>query len=528
MGTDTGPLGLDRYPFMRAVWGALFAVLLALAFPFRAGDLRFDLGIVAGWLALVPLLWMLEGMRPRAAFKWTTGAATLAYAAILFWLFVVVRVHGHAPIWAAVGAPLLLGLVLGLHAGLAAALYAALAPWAGRAGVLVLPAAWVVGEHLRGFDLFGGFPWAYLGYAVHSDGPLMELAALGGVYGLSFLLACVASLCARNRFVVALALVAVAHALGFGLRVAHTGASGVGAGMRAALVQASIPQHEKWDAALAGQAFEQHLATSRLAAAAGELDLIVWPESSVPVILETEPEYAEAVRTLARETGATLVLGGIGLERVPLDPGYRLFNSVFVVKPDEGFVDRYDKSHLVPFGEYVPLRRVLGFLSGIATGLTAGDITRGSGPRVLRNLPEFGTDHALAALICYEVIYPGLVRAAVRDGARILLNLTNDAWYGRTSAPHQFLAIAAMRSAEHGLPMLRAANTGVSAVVDAGGRITSETPIFEQRVLEARVPPARPGPTPYTRFGDWVVWVSWGILIAIGGVRVVGRREHTH
>ncbi len=260
---------------MRPVWGALFALLLLLAFPFRAGEVRFDLGVVVGWLALVPLVWMLEGLRPGAAFKWTTLAATLAYAAILFWLFVVVRVHGHAPAWAGVGAPLLLGLVLGLHAGLAAALYAALVPRAGRASVLVLPAAWVVAEHLRGFDLFGGFPWAYLGYAVHADGPMVELAALGGVYGLSFLLTYVACLCARNRFVVALAIVAVAHALGYGQRVAHTGASGAEGAIRAALVQASIPQHEKWDAELARQAFEKHIATSRLAAAAGELDLIV-------------------------------------------------------------------------------------------------------------------------------------------------------------------------------------------------------------------------------------------------------------
>jgi len=509
-------------------WGGAFALLLALGFPFRAGELRFDLGSFAGWVALVPFVWMLEGLRPAAAFRWATLAATAGFTVVLYWLFVVVYVHGHAPAWVGVAAVLLMSLVLALHVGLVAALYAALATRAGGASMFVLPAAWVASEHLRSFDLFGGFPWAYLGYTVHADGPLMELAALGGVYGLSFLLAFTAGLCARGRFVTALAVVAVLHALGFGLRVANLDASAPEAGgIRAALVQASIPQDTKWDATLARQAFEKHLATSRLAAAAGPLDLIVWPESSVPVIFETEPEYARDVWALAQETGAVLALGGVGMERVSGNPGYRIFNSAFVVRPQEGFVDRYDKSHLVPFGEYVPLRRALGFLSGLATGLASGDITPGSGPRVLENLPEFDRDHALAALICYEVIYPSLVRTAVRDGARVLLNLTNDAWYGRTSAPHQFLAIAAMRSAEHGLPMLRAANTGVSAVVDAGGKVLNESPIFEQRALRVRVPPARSGPTLYTRFGDWVVWVSWGILIAIGGLRVVGRRERT-
>ncbi len=519
----------DDLRVVRLAWAAAFAVLLALAFPFRAGDLQLDLGAVTGWIALAPFALMLRGLQPSAAFKWASAAATPAFAAILYWLFVVVHVHGHAAAWAGVGSVVLMGLVFAVHTGLAAALYVALVPWAGRLGVLVLPAAWVVAEHLRSFDLFGGFPWAYLGHAPHEDGPALELAAIAGTYGLSFLLASVASLVARRRFVVAIAVVAVAHALGFGLRLAHTdGRTPEAGGIRVGIVQASISQGEKWNSGLAWEAFEKHLVTSQLAAAAGDLDLLLWPETSVPVIIELEPRYAEAVWDLARNTGAVLVLGGVGIEPLPDGRSYRIFNSVYAVRPEEGFVDRYDKSHLVPFGEYVPMRRVLGrFLSALATGVAPGDVTPGPGPRVLRNLPEFGADHALAALICYEVIYPGLVREAVRDGARVLLNLTNDAWYGRTSAPHQFLAIAAMRSAEHGLPMLRAANTGVSAVVDAGGKVLSKTPIFEQHALRARVPAARPGPTLYTRFGDWIVWASWGFLIAIGGVRLVGRDGRT-
>ena len=175
----------------------------------------------------------------------------------------------------------------------------------------------------------------------------------------------------------------------------------------------------------------------------------------------------------------------------------------------------------------MPFRSLLGFLSGVATGLAQGDITPGRAPRVLRTSEAWAASAPLAALVCYEVIYPGLVREAVRDGARGLLNLTNDAWYGRTSAPHQFLAMAAPRAAEHGVPMLRAANTGVSGVVDAGGIVLQETPIFERRVLTTVLPRTRAGATLYTRLGDWVVWACWGLLIGIGGVRVVGRRELT-
>jgi apolipoprotein N-acyltransferase len=194
------------------------------------------------------------------------------------------------------------------------------------------------------------------------------------------------------------------------------------------------------------------------------------------------------------------------------------------VDPQRGVIDRYDKTRLVPFGEYVPMRGLLGFLSGVATGLAGvADVTPGERPRALVLGDAPGARAAPAALICYEVIYPVLVREAVRDGAGLLLNVTNDAWYGRTSAPHQFFAIAAMRSAEHGLPMLRVANTGVSGVVDAFGRPLEQTPIFERKTHVTTLPEGRGQPTLYTRLGDWIVWLSWAIVLGFGGVEIVRR-----
>jgi apolipoprotein N-acyltransferase len=507
------------------VWGAVFALLLALSFPFRVGELRFDVGILVGWLALAPLALMLKGLPPRRAFLWTTGFATLGFSAILFWLFVVVVVHGHAPAIVGVAAVLGVSLVLAAHAGLAAALTSWLTPAAGRSALFVLPAAWVAAEHLLSFDLFGGFPWAYLGYAAHRDGPILELAALGGVWGLSFLLALIGTMLSRGLWRAAIIVLAVAHGVGFAQRLLETPKPGPGDGpLRVQIVQGSIPQGQKWDPDLAMRNFDVHIDLSRLAVE-GDVDLILWPESAVPILLEQQLDAREAVQQLARDTGATVVLGGVGFEWPDVGDRPRYFNSAFVISPAGNMIDRYDKTHLVPFGEYVPMRRVLGFLSGVATGLVQGDLAPGERPRVLRMSEDPGAGHAASALICYEVIYPGLVRQAVRDGARILLNLTNDAWYGRTSAPHQFLAIAATRSAEHGLPMLRAANTGVSGVIDAGGKVLHETPIFERRALATLVPRARTGPTVYTRLGDWVVAACWGLLIAIGGIRVVKRRE---
>jgi apolipoprotein N-acyltransferase len=522
----TRPRAGRRGLLARIGWAVAFAGLMVASFPFRADELRFDVGWIVGWVALVPFALGVRGLGARAAFTWATAAGTLAYAGVLYWIFVVVHVHGHAPAPVAVAAVIALAFYVGLHIGAAGALVAALEPYAGPARFLVLPAAWVVTEQLRTFDLATGFPWAFLGYAPHRDGPILELASFGGVFGLSFLLAAVASVLSRRRFVLALGLVVVAHVTGFAWRVTSVQQLPDGeASSLVGVVQANIPQEQKWDRSLAQEAFEAHLETSRLAALAGRVDLIVWPEASVPVVLQWQPEYSEAILELARETGATLLVGATAVE--PDGPNaWRYFNSLFVVTPQDGYVDRYDKSRLVPFGEYVPFRAVLGALSGLATGLAAGDVTPGPGPRVIL-LDGPDQRHALAPLICYEVIYPDLVRDAVRQGARILLNVTNDAWYGRTSAPHQFMAIAATRSAEHGVPMLRSANTGVSAIVDAGGAVLGETPIFERHALRGRVPGSREGATLYTRFGDWIVWASWCLLIAIGGVRLVGRGNRT-
>ncbi len=510
---------------MRLLAALAFALLLVAAFPFRAGDLRFDLGALAGWVALLPLAWLIDGLRPLRAAVWAGASATLGFCGVLFWIFVVVHDAGQAPVWVGLAAVAGLSAVCGAHVGLAAFAARALEPapghWAGRASWCVLPAAWVAAEHLRSIGLLGGFPWALLGYAVHDDGPARVLASLVGVYGLSFLLASTAVLLYRRRPVHALAVVAIAHMLGLALGLR---ASGDTPELRVAVVQANIPQGEKWDPGRASAAFDRHLYLSGLAAASRDLDLIVWPETAVPILLENDAAAREQLAALARGTGAALVIGGVGIEND--GRSLRFYNSAFAVNAEGVIVDRYDKSVLVPFGEYVPMRPLLGFLSALATGMAGEtDVSAGPGPRTLKGLAALDSDHAAAVLICYEVIYPSVVRGAVRKGARLLLNVTNDAWYGRTSAPHQFLAISAMRSAEHGIPMLRAANTGVSAVVDAQGRVSRQTEIFEGTVFVASVPGALKGMSPYTRFGDWVVWASWGWLAILAVLRAIARTQ---
>jgi len=510
----------------RLALSAAFALLLALSFPFRAGQLAFDVGALAGWLALAPLAVLCRELAPRAAFRWAFLASWAGYALSLFWLYVVVRVHGGAPAAGGVGAVLAVTAIFAAHAGAAAGLASWLAPKVGRARLLVLPAAWVVAEHLRGFDVLGGFPWSYVGYAFHLDAPLRALASWLGVFGLGFVAALAGTLLAERRWLAAAGLVALAHAAGFAqLRALQADLAPPDAKpLRVALVQGNIPQGEKWNPELAQRNFQVHLDLSR-EAMAEHPDLILWPEAAIPGSFEFQQEYYEPLIALVKELNVPLVVGGLGLTRVEAERRFLYFNSVFVVTPEQGFVDRYDKTVLVPFGEYVPLRSVFGFLSAVASQLAnIEDITPGESPRPLFALERL-RPHVPVALICYEAVYPGLVRQTVREGANLLMNLTNDAWYGMSSGPDQFLAIAAMRSAETGLPMLRAANTGVSALIDASGGVVTRTPLFERRILVVEVPPGRRDPTVLTTWGDWPIPASWAFLVAsVGGV-LVRRRE---
>jgi apolipoprotein N-acyltransferase len=457
---------------------------------------------------------------------------------VFWWLYVVITVFGRAPAFAGIAGTLGVAAYCALCLAAGAAAVAALRPFARRAAVLLLPAAWILADRVRALESVAAFPWACLGYAAHADPPLRGLASLCGVYGLSFVYALAGVWLAERRWLAAAALAVGAHAAGWlalpgALEPADSPPTHV------AMIQGNIAQSQKWDPAFESQNFESQLELSRQAFASDPPDLLMWPEAAVPGFLLSDAEYdrfrglpesqrrfRDELLALARDHQVPLLVGALALTPVPGQRIPNVYNSAFVITPADGLADRHDKTVLVPFGEYVPARGLLfGSLSAVASGLAdLGDVTPGDGIRRLRGLGRVG-EHAPAVLICYEVVYPGVVRRAVREGARLLINITNDAWYGRSSAPHQFLAIAKLRSAEHGLPMLRDANTGVSALIDASGAVLSETPIFERRVLEGQVPRARATATPYTRIGDWPLWASAAGFVFLGGRAVVGRRR---
>jgi apolipoprotein N-acyltransferase len=275
------------------------------------------------------------------------------------------------------------------------------------------------------------------------------------------------------------------------------------------LVQASVLQADKWDPNRALENVQRHVELSRRAAAQGAR-LVAWPESAVPFLFDDVPAVAEELRVLARELSIYLLFGNDDREDPPGGP-YRAWVAAKMLTPQGELALRYHKIRLVPFGEYVPLQPVLTLGGRFTARLVrqVADFTPGE---------EYGTGevdgHRLSVFICYEAIFPDLIRQFTVRGAELLVNITNDAWYGYSSAPYQHLGMAAFRAVENEKYLIRAANTGISAVVDPRGRIVERTELFRPAILVREVAFV-PGTTFYTRHGDVF---AWGCLAAAAAI----------
>jgi len=519
----TTPVGTEapRGSAQRRLFGAGYVISTFLSFPHPVSGVVVDLGIVLAWLSPACLLLALRGLVPWQAARCGLGLGLLAHAAVLHWAYVVTVVYGNAHPALGVLAP----LGMALYPALFTAAFAGGVAWLaqrGVASVFVLAALWTALDHGRAWFL-GGFPWATIGYAQHDNGWLLGIVSVTGVYGLSFAVALGGASLARlqqrgrpsREAWVGLAVVALLHGAGPWLRADRLPADAPT--IRIGAVQGNVDQAQKWSASRFDQTLRDYEDGTRDAAARGA-SVVVWPESAVTVAVEYENAVRSRISRLARETETTLVFGSVGAGPHP-DAGIVYYDSAFTVGPDGAWLGRYDKTHLVPFGEYVPLRWLIGRVaSAVATGVSSQDIQPGERPVAMPLEPGANASPRSSTLrvgvpICYELLFPDLMRRFVRDGAGVLLAVTNDAWYGRTGAPYQFLAMTALRSAETGVWTVRAANTGVSAVIDAAGRVLEETPIFEPAVLVADVPvrPADWNPTFYVRHGDVFAAACWGI-----------------
>jgi apolipoprotein N-acyltransferase len=497
-------------------WRWMLAYVAATFFAFPQpirGDFVLDLGLVLAPAAPALLLVALRGLAPGRALSVGFVAGWLANAALLHWGYVVTVTYGHAPV--AVG--LLAPFGMALYPAAFVACFAFIVALLARrrlANPLLLAAVWTTGEWLRSWVLTG-FTWGGLGYAWHANVLHLALTAITGVYGLSFLAVVLGASALRvveerrggasawRELVLAAAVLAVTAALAAWQTVADRPIYERQPRVRVAALQGNIDQNQKWSE----QAFEETLLAyeelTRRAAADGA-QLIVWPETAVPAPLAI-PDLHDRIAALAREVRTPLIVGAVGMDFDAQGRRTAHYDSAFVFSAEGELLDRYDKTHLVPFGEYLPLRPLLGrFVRAIATGSIQNDVSEGERVRAI-DVPLTGwPDRVRVGIpICYELIFPDLVRRFAEDGAELLVGITNDAWYGRTGSPYQFLAMTALRSAETRVAGVRSANTGVSALVGSNGRARATTAIFERDLVVGELPILeRDRPSFYARHGD--------------------------
>lgn len=475
--------------------------------------------VPALWLSFPPFLWLLDGAASRGqAFRlgWSFGFGFFFFG--LYWISFALFTDLARFWWLVPFALTLLPAALAVLIGCGAVL-TRLWPGQGVDRVLVFGIVWTALEWFRG-HAFSGFPWNLIGYVWTDTLPVAQAASLIGVYGLSLLTVTIAALPAafgwrqerpkRAALSCAVGLLLLAGLAVWGQQRLATAASDPVPNVVLRLVQPGILQKDKWDPLLRQENFLKHLRLSirplpaGVAPGPGPTDdrmLVIWPEAAVTYFIERDPVRLAAVARATPPGGWTLT----GTPRLTLDAdGTRQFwNSLVAIDSDANVAAAYDKAHLVPFGEYVPLRQWLPDWLPLAT-IAAGtsDFSAGPGVRTLElpGVPRFGP------LICYEIIFPAAVTGP-DPRPRWFLNITNDAWYGETAGPHQHFAKARMRAVEEGIPVVRVANTGISGVVDAFGRVPYRLGLGETGILDARLPTALAATTPYGRYGDLLALV---------------------
>lgn len=485
------------------------AAVLGLAFPRTDWD-------GAAWIALVPLFIVVLGARPRVAFAWAWLYGTVFFLMLLRWLNFTFQTFSTIPWPLTWGPTLLLSAWCGLYVGVVGALVAWLQRRRGTAwALLTAPCLWVGAEWLRG-HLLGGFPWGTLGYSQYLRLPVIQIAELGGVHAVSLVVVAVNAALAgvfllgwRGALTgLGLASALVGATLGFGL--GRLGEPMVSERVSVAIMQPSIEQPLKWDPDHATVVLKIYQELTRQAGA-DRPGLIVWPETASPTALRRDVVLQRTLAGMSVEMGVPLLVGSIDV----LDGTPRRFTNTAFLVTSAGITGRYDKIHLVPFGEYVPLSRLIGFVRGWAEFIA--DLEPGSRAVVFPGPPApFGV------VICYEGIFPDLFRSFVNNGARMMVNMTNDGWFGRTSGPGQHLGMYPFRAVEHRIAVVRAANTGVSAFIAPTGQIVKHLGLFQRGTITESVS-LREGRTLYTRLGDWVAYLA--LVLAAASVGVAARRS---
>lgn len=457
------------------------------------------------WVAFVPLLYAIRSKNGKQAFALGYICGLVHSVTCLFWIFHAVYHYGGFTPAISFLILLLLCCVMAVYP----AVFALLAQrWENMPVLYVfgLPFAWVLLEWIRAF-VISGFPWANLGYTQTPLKPLIQIADITGVYGLSWLVVFGNTVIAgfiRNFFrrsgVAVLALCIVFTLLyGFWRTEKISALQSRAPLLNVGIIQGNIAQDQKWDQAFESETIGRYgLFSTDSIKKAPVPDILLWPESAMPFFYGLDEKPSQEVDHIVRQTGKPLLFGSVGVRLMEGTP--RLLNRAYLLDEHAGLQGAYAKQHLVPFGEYIPCSDLLSFVHHLAGAGGSMDFIPGRdpGPLVFGKTP-------LGVLICYEAIFPQIARETVRRGAQVLMNITNDAWYGDTGGPYQHLEISRWRAIKCRVPLVRAANTGVSAAFDATGQECGRLALNTGGFLTCSVHPM-PYLSFYAKYGDLFAW----------------------
>lgn len=462
----------------------LSGIALIFCFP------TFDLYLLS-WIALVPFLISLWNKKPEQAFKAGFFMGLPYFFGTLYWIYHSINHYGGVSFISSLCIVFLLCLYLSLYTGLFALFFSIKIRSTRFPALFIAPVLWVTLEFIRSYALTG-FPWSSIGYTQYRFLHAIQFADITGIYGVSFFVVAVNGaiadffimkrrlqdmpLFSLSQTAVGFVLLSVSIIAIFIYGYWHLHENRPGKPIRVSIIQGNIEQDKKWETAYQKEVLDTFKELSKTAVTRAP-SLIVWPETSVPFYFNYDKAYIREFTDFQRELNAYLLFGSILIKEAPPEGSrYLLANSAILLDPDGKTSYIYDKIHLVPFGEYIPLRKILFFLDKLVVGI--GDYVPGK--HYLRAETPYGS---FGTHICYEIIFPGLVRKFYSRGGDFMVTITNDAWFGRTTGPYQHFSMAVFRAIENRKPLIRAANTGVSGFIDSNGRILGTMPIFQKEVM---------------------------------------------
>ena len=481
----------------------LSGLLLFLSFP------KYGSGWLA-WIALVPLFFALRKAASIAqGFLLGFITGIVSYIGIIYWIASVVTNYGYLPLYLGIILMLLLACYLSVYVALFAG---GIVYFRGKIALyLTAPVLWVCFEYCKSI-LLTGFPWENLGYSQYLNFYLIQIADIAAVFGLSFLIIIVNATIfevlnkrSGKEYVLAVVvflILAGVYIYGFCRLDQVNKVMQNAQGMEVSLMQGNIDQSVKWNENYQKETLNIYEQLS-LKNAPANGSLIVWPETAAPFIFQDMNNLHDQITNLSLATKSWLLFGSVSSLQKKDSNDY--FNSAYLLSPSGEIKGKYDKVHLVPYGEYVPLRNVFPFVKKLTAGI--GDFGTGAG-----YYPLSLGDKKVGILICYEAILPFAARMYKKRSAELLVSITNDAWFGTTSAPFQHFSMAIFRAVETRLYLVRAANTGISGIIDPSGKIIAKTNIFQEDALKGYIKFVKI-PTFYAECGDILVLICFVLII---------------